>query len=198
MRERFGVLGVVGLVFGAVITLAGCTGSYTYQGSFIDPPVAAADFTLTDQHGQPFRLSDQQGKVVLIAFGYTNCPDVCPLTLANFKKVKADLKDQASSVQFAFVTVDPERDTQKRLESYIDSFDPAFIGLSGDMGDLESVWKSYGVYRAKRETGSASGYAMDHTSRLYTIDKAGNLRLTFPFDMDEAAIVSDLRHLAEE
>lgn len=195
MKMRFWV---VGLLFGVVIALAGCSGSYVYQGSLIDPPAPAADFALTDQHGQPFRLSDQQGKVVLIAFGYTNCPDVCPLTLANFKEIKAELKDQVGEVQFAFVTIDPERDTQERLQAYIGSFDPEFIGLSGDMSDLESVWKSYGVYRSKRDTGSASGYAMDHTSRLYTIDKSGNLRLTFPFDMDQMAVASDLRHLAQE
>ena len=171
---------------------------YTFQGSLIDPPIEAADFELTDQNGQTFRLSEHQGKVVLIFYGYTNCPDVCPLTLSDFKLIKADLGEQADQVNFVFITVDPERDSQERLKAYLANFDPVFSGLTGSRSELESVWKAYGVYQAKQETGSAAGYLVDHTARTYAIDKQGNLRLTYPFEMERQAILDDVRHLVQE
>ncbi len=169
--------------------------NYQYQGVVIDPPAQAADFTLTDQHGQPFRLSEQRGKVVLIYFGYTNCPDVCPITLSDYKRIKAGLGKQAGQVQFVFITVDPERDTVSRLNTYLVNFDPGFIGLTGDRATLEPVWKAYGVYQQKQDVGSQAGYLVDHTSRIYAIDPQGNWRVNYPFGMETDKIVNDVRHL---
>ncbi|HWQ83906.1 MAG TPA: SCO family protein, partial [Anaerolineales bacterium] len=146
----------------------------------------------------PYQLSAQSGKAVLMFFGYTNCPDVCPLTLAEYRQIKADLGSQAARVEFVIVTVDPERDTPERMLSYVGSFDSEFIGLSGSMADLEKVWADYWIYRAKVETGSASGYAMDHTARMYLIDPAGNLRLTYPYGFEVEKIVADLQHMLRE
>jgi protein SCO1/2 len=168
---------------------------YTFRGSLIDPPVPAADFELTDQNGQIFRLSEQKGQIVLLFFGYTHCPDVCPLTLSDFKQIKSDLRDQADRVRFVFVTVDPDRDTIEVLGKYMLNFDPDFIGLTADRAILEGVWKDYGVYQAKQEVGSAAGYLVDHTARTYLIDQQGNWRLTYPFEMEYADISKDILYL---
>ena len=197
MRAKYLIFGV-GVLLGIGVMLAGWRffpGSYTYRGSLIDPPIQAVDFELTDQLERPFRLSDQLGKIVLVFFGYTHCPDVCPLTLSEFKQIKANLGEQASEVKFVFITVDPERDTTAALREYLSNFDPDFIGLTGDRGTLDGVWKAYGVYQAKQEVGSAAGYLVDHTARTYLIDRQGNLRLTYPFEMGKDDILADVRHL---
>ena len=134
----FGLAIVIGLV-GAYGALA-YTRPHEFQGSVIEPPVQAIDFTLPDQNGKDFRLSDQKGKVVLLFFGYTNCPDECPVTLADFVKIKAKLGNKADQVKFVLVTTDPERDTAVRMQEYLANFDPAFVGLVGDSAGLETVW----------------------------------------------------------
>jgi protein SCO1 len=193
---------VTGVVMGLALTLVVgwyyLEQNYRYQGAVIDPPASAADFTLTDQNGMPFRLSEQQGKIVLIFFGYTNCPDVCPITLSEFKRIKAMLGDTADQVRFVFITVDPERDTVERLNSYLQNFDPAFIGLTADRETLEPVWKAYGVYQQKQDTGSAAGYLVDHSTRTYLIDANGRWRINYPYGMDPEKIARDLQHLLKE
>jgi protein SCO1/2 len=174
------------------------TKSYTFQGSLIDPPIPAADFKLTDQNGDIFQLSDHTGEVVLIFFGYTHCPDVCPVTLSEFRQVKAQLGEKAERVQFVFITVDPERDTVDRINSYLAKFDPTFVGLTGDISDLDTVWKAYGVYAAKADSGSAAGDLVDHTARVYAIDVNGSLRLTYPFETGSDAMAEDVEHLVDE
>jgi protein SCO1/2 len=197
MKVRVFSVGVGGIL-GFVLLLVGWQvlgGGYRYQGSLIDPPVPATDFTLTDQNGGSFKLSEQRGRAVLIFFGYTNCPDVCPVTLSNFMRIKEALGDQAQRVRFVFITVDPERDTRERLQQHLSNYDPEFIGLTGTRGELEKVWQSYGVYQARHDEGSAAGYVVDHTSRTYLIDPHGNWLLTYPFEMDRQAIVDDLDYL---
>ena len=200
MKTKYGLLGI-GIVLGLALMLVGwkvLEQPYTYQGSLIDPPVPASDFQLNDQHGQSFRLSDQRGKTVLIFFGYTHCPDVCPVTLSEFKQIKQQLGDLANRVEFVFITVDSERDTAEVLGQYLANFDPVFIGLSGTPDQMEPVYKSYGVYHQKTETGSAAGYLVDHTAIMYVIDSNGNWRLTYPFGMDVEKQVADLVHLVKE
>lgn len=197
MRSKYFMFGV-GILVGIGLLLVGwrfVQFPYTFRGSLIDPPIPAADFELTNQNGGPFRLSDQRGEIVLIFFGYTHCPDVCPLTLSDFKQIKASLGDQADRVRFVFITVDPERDTTEVLRQYLPNFDPEIIGLTSDRTSLESVWKAYGVYQAKQEVGSAAGYLVDHSARTYLIDQQGNLRLTYPFEMGKDDILSDVRYL---
>ncbi len=200
MKTRFVLVGVGGMLLVGLL-LAGWQvlgRGYTFKGSLIDPAIPAADFSLVDQNGETFQLSAQKGKVVLIFFGYTNCPDVCPITLTDFKRIKNELGGLTDEVRFVFITVDPERDTIERLRAYLPSYDPAFFGLTGEREQLEQVWKSYGVYQARQESGSAAGYLVDHTARIYAIDKRGNWRLTYPFEMDRNAVIEDVRHLLEE
>jgi protein SCO1/2 len=192
----FGIAILVGLI--AVVGAFFLTGPYAYQGSLIDPPVQAKDFSLIDQNGGTFRLSDQQGKVLMIFFGYTNCPDECPATLAEFKGLISQLGDAAQQVRFVFITVDPERDTQERLQEYLGNFDPSIIGLTGNLTDLKKVWNDYGIYQEEILSEDTSNYSVGHTNRIYAIDVHGNLRLTYPFGIDQDKILQDLVHLSRE
>jgi protein SCO1/2 len=196
--KKYGMVGL-GVVIGLALVLVGwraMDAGYTYQGSLIDPPISATDFTLTNQNGGTFRLSDQRGKVVLIFFGYTHCTDVCPATLLNFKRVKTMLGNQAQQVEFVFITVDPERDSPEALRQDLANYDPSFVGLTGTRPELAKVWKAYGVYQAKVDNGTPN-YSVDHTSIVYVIDPQGKWRMTYPFGMDAGKITSDLQHLLQ-
>ena len=200
MKTKFFFL-VFGVFAGLIIIFAAkylSSNYYTYQGSLIDPPVQAVDFTLLDQNSQPFRLSEQKGKINLIFFGYTNCQDVCPVTLAQFKKIKDDLKQDSQNVQFIFITVDPDRDNPSRIKSYLANFDPTFIGLTEDTASLEQVWKDYGVYQSIQATSGTDDIVVDHTTRIFLVDSQGNWRLTYPFSVETSNIVNDIHHLIDE
>lgn len=171
-----------------------------FFGSALYPLQSAPDFSLIDQHGEPYRLSEQEGNVVVLFFGYTTCPDVCPGTLAHYRQVKELLGEQAQRVQFVFVTVDPARDSPQRLGEYVALFDPAFYGLTGPLDKLEEAWRAYGVYiqETEAEPGSAVDYWIDHSTTSYVIDAAGNLRLTHMFGDAPEEVASDLERLLEE
>jgi protein SCO1/2 len=192
----------VGVVVGLALTLAAgwyfLNRNYRYQGVVIEPPAPAANFTLIDQNGALFRLSDQQGQILLLFFGYTHCPDVCPITLSEYKRIKALLGDKADQVRFIYITVDPERDTAERMKAFLQNFDPTFIGLTADRETLEPVWKAYGVYQQKQDAGSAAGYLVDHSTRMYLIDSQGRWRINYPYGMEPAKIAQDLQHLMKE
>jgi protein SCO1/2 len=192
----------IGVIIGGLLSLAAgwliIGQDYTYQGVLIDPPAPAADFVLSDQNGNLFRLSEQRNQIVLLFFGYTYCPDICPVTLSDFQRVKNSLGKKAEQVRFIFITVDPERDTRERIQTYLANFDPEFIGLSGDQQALEEVWKDYGVYIEKQELNNAGGYLIDHSARTYLIDKHGNWRVNYPYGMDPNGMVLDIQHLLRE
>lgn len=189
----FGLAILVGLI--AMFLILGPQRPYTFQGSLIDPPITAPQFELTDMNGQPFQLSELDGQVVVMFFGYTSCPDVCPVTLTEFLQIRSKLGEAAEEVSFVFVTVDPERDTPERMRKYLTNFDPEIIGLTGERNELEPVWASYGVYQAKAEGPSDEYYLVDHSSRVYVIDPDGNLRLTYLFGTENKLITEDVLHL---
>lgn len=198
IRRAF-ILGIAILVgLGIVYATMTYARAYTYQGSLIEPPVPAPDFELVNQNSQTYRLSEQRGKVVLIFFGYTHCPDVCPVTLTDYKEIKSKLGDQSKDVKFLFITADPERDTPEQLKNYLKNFDPDFIGLTQVRDLLEPVWKGYGVYTSKVDSGDPDNYLVDHSARTYIIDKNGNLRLTYLFGTGSEVIAEDVAHLLKE
>ena len=163
--------------------------------SYGEPFPIAQSFELTQSNGEIFRLGDQRGKLILLFFGYTSCPDVCPTTMAEMKLVMDDLGDAADSVQVVFISVDPDRDTPEKIQKYVEHFNPTFIGLTGSMDELQKIWDSYGVYRAVNETTSALGYIVDHTARVTLVDADGNLRLSYGFQTPVEDIVHDIKLL---
>lgn len=193
MMERkilwFGIAVLAGLlVFAGVTTL---NKQKEFNGVEISPAPAAPELSsLTDQDGQRVNLKSYQGKVVLLFFGYTSCPDICPATMGRLKQAVADLGDNKDEVVVMMITTDPERDTPEQLGNYLGNFDPDFLGLTGSISNLKDTWKDYGV--AVLDGGAT------HSTRVYVIDHSGNLRLTFPNEMTVGDMVSDLRLLIGE
>lgn len=170
---------------------------YTFKGALIEPPVAAQSFSLFDQHGEPFTLEEQRGKVVLLFFGYTNCPDVCPATLGKYKQIAALLGEDAQSVRFIMITADPRRDTPDKLGSYVTAFNPDFIGLWGPEHILEAVYANYwvGVEEEPVEDEHSTDYLVAHTSRVFLVDPEGMLRLTYPGEIGAEAMADDIAQI---
>lgn len=195
--RRLWIAAVLLVLFVAV----SCSNSHQFNGTPYDPILPAPEFEGTNWDGQPFAISDLQNKVVLLFFGYTFCPDICPLTLAEMKAVLAELGDDADKVAVVFVSTDPERDTPERLAPYMQAFDPSFYGVNVPMDALEAVKKDYGVYAEKRFLGnsqSTTDYLIDHTGWTYLIDGEGNLREIFSVDMSPEQIVPDVAYLVDE
>jgi protein SCO1/2 len=170
--------------------------AYAFNGGEYSPPLPAPALDLTDQHGNAFSLADHEGDVLLLYFGYTTCPDLCPTTLSDFGVVKEELGADAGRVQFALITIDPERDTPERLREYLAFFDPEFVGLRGDDDQTDAATRDYGVTVKRVDyPESAIGYLLDHTALVYVIDPEGRLRLTYPYGADPVLIAQDVRHL---
>lgn len=181
----------------AILLLATC-GSPSFRGPVLEDPVTVPDFALTDQSGQPFRLSDQRGQVVLLFFGYTSCPDVCPTTLGIWRRVHQALGDDANQVKFVFVTVDPERDTPERLGMHVNAFNPDFVGLTGTPEELEAVYDLFGVIHEKdTSSGTALGYLVSHTATTFVIDPEGLWRLRETYGTEAEDYVHDIQQLLD-
>ncbi len=170
--------------------------SPSFLGTILKPPVSAPDFILVDQHGQPFRLSEQRGRVVLLYFGYTHCPGACPLTLNKWTKVHEALGADAERVRFVFITVDPERDGSQRLQQHLATFNADFVGLTGTQVELESVYAAYGVFREKASRGATGkGYLVNHNTSPFVIDPEGLWRLRHATITSWEDIIHDVRLL---
>ncbi|MFQ5409935.1 MAG: SCO family protein [Anaerolineales bacterium] len=179
----------------ASLLLVACR-PYAFNGSEFPELLPAADFELMRADGQPYRLSDRQGRVVLIFFGYTSCPDVCPATLADAKRIIEGLGDQADQVDFLFVTVDPERDTPEVLGNYVANFHPGITALTGSPDALAAMREDYFAFAEKEVIeGSAVGYLMTHTARVFLVDPAGRLRLSYAFGTLPGDILKDVRYI---
>ena len=161
-------------------------------GSF-EPPRAAPDFVLAGSDGAPLQLSKLHGKVVLMSFGYTHCPAVCPTTLATLAEARKSLGKDATAVQVVFVTVDPERDDATRMKQYVAAFDPSFLGATGKPEALAAVRRSYGV--VARKVPLADSYGIDHSSSIFLIDRDGRLRAQMPYGRDARDFAHDVRLL---
>ena len=179
----------------AALLLSAC-GSYQFQGTEYAEPSPAPDFELKKTDGQHFRLSEQRGQIVLMFFGYTSCPDVCPTTLAEANQIFRGLDNDADQVRFLFITVDPDRDTPEVLSNYVTAFHPAIVGLTGTPDELQAVYRDYGIFAEKEELSeSAVGYVVNHTARVFLVDAQGRLRLSYAFGTPPEDILQDIRHL---
>jgi protein SCO1/2 len=161
----------------------------------------APNFTLTAHDGKKATLSQFRGKVTLIVWGYTHCPDICPLTLSMLRGVMNELGDKQDRVQVLYITVDPERDTVERLKAYIPHFHRSFIGLTGTNQDIEKVAKAYDVFYinhgdsyGRSEFDTWAEYQMTHTSTIYLVDQRGKLLITYPYNkFDSKGIAQDIK-----
>ena len=156
----------------------------------------APEFTLTDHDGSKVSLSDFKDKLVLIFFGYTHCPDICPMTMSVMNNVVDQLGDQAEQVQVVFVTIDPERDTQEKLKSYVPYYNENFIGLTGTPEEIDKVADDYNIFYSKEEVESASGYLMGHNSSVLLITPDGEIFLRYTQNrMDSVSIAGDIKRI---
>ncbi len=165
-------------------------------GQALEEPAIGGDFSLTNQHGHPFQLQQLRGKVVLMLFGYTFCPDICPTELASLAAVLKQLEGAAEQVQGVFVTIDPARDTPEVLKDYVGYFGKDLIGLSGSLDEVERVAGQYRVkYRKQPRPGGA--YSMDHSADLYVIDRSGQLFAVVPYGLPPEHVLGVVQRLLE-
>jgi protein SCO1/2 len=193
-----------GVVWVVLVALVGVAVAYvlfrphTYAGSVLQAPVPAESLDeLVFSDGRPADLAGFRGDVVLVYFGYTNCPDICPTTLARAAEAKRLMGRSGDDLQVLMVSVDPERDTQEALAQYMAFFDDSFLGVTGPVEALERVATLYGIYVKRNEGTAESGYTVDHTGTLMAIDPEGYLRVIYPNDVSADALASDLRALLE-
>jgi protein SCO1/2 len=185
-----------GWLLAGVLSLSACSPS---QPEFKSIDLTGADyaqgFDLVDATGQRRQLSDFKGKVVVVFFGYTQCPDFCPTTLSEWVQVKKSLADKGDMLQTVFITLDPERDTPDLLKAYMASFDPSFIALIPQLDQLPDLAKHFKIYYKKVETGTAGHYTMDHSAGTYVYDTQGRLRLYARYGLGPQALSQDMAKL---
>jgi protein SCO1/2 len=182
----------------AGLLLAGALGAENVRlkaGTF-DPPRMAPQIALKAADGRDFSLQAQRGKVVVLEFGYTNCADVCPVSLAMLMQARAKLGPLADKLQVVFITVDPERDNAARLNTYLTQFDKSFVGLTGTTQQMAAIRLAYGISATRRNIGK-DDYTMGHSSYLYFIDPQGKLRALMPFGRPADDIVHDVTLLVQ-
>jgi protein SCO1/2 len=183
----------------AVVVLGLAAGIYflrphAFHGSVIQSPDPAFNFKLTSSKGA-VSLSDYRGKLVVLYFGYTFCPDICPATLANVAQALRDMGDKANDVQVIMISIDPERDTPEKLAEYMQHFSPAFVGVTGSPDKLAEVASLYGIFYEKQKGSEATKYLMDHTATLLVLDREGYLKLVLPFGVTADDIADDLNYM---
>lgn len=187
---------------GALLTataglLSACSPEEKPQFKSIDLTGAdyAKDFSLTDQNGQLRSVKDFAGKVVVVFFGFTQCPDVCPTSMAELASIKKELGADGDKLQAIFITVDPERDTPELLKAYMGNFDPTFLALRPTMEQLPQVAKDFKIYYKKVEGKTPGSYSMDHSAGSYVYDTKGRVRLYSRYGNGTEGLTSDIRLL---
>jgi len=199
-RDFIKTIAAGALAAGAGVGFVACTEAPkpAFKGVDITGVDYAKDLPLTDQFGQPRHLKDFAGKVVAVFFGYTNCPDVCPTTMAELAQVKNDLGADGGKLQVLFVTVDPERDTPEVLKAYMAHFDPSFLALRGSQEELAAVAKDFKIFYKQVPGDTPTSYTMDHSAGMYMFDPSGHLRLFQRYGSSPQALLDDTRLLLDE
>lgn len=191
-------VGLAVLGFAGVAWWAFQDRGHTFAGLVVNPPQPATDFTLTTRNDQAVALSDLRGQWVLLSYGYTHCPDVCPTTLAILKRAKESLGANSQNVRVVFVSVDPQRDTPDQTQQYVEHFGSDFVGLSGSPTAVATAAQSFGVIYEAKESESAAGYLVSHSAFVYLIDPQSRWRVTYPFGVTAPEIAADLNYLFTE
>lgn len=191
------VLGLLAALAVYVFFFCGPDPADAFHGTLLEPPVPAEDFTLSSFRG-PVTLDDLRGRIAVLFFGYTSCPDDCPLTLDHLARTLEMLGDASSRVRVVMITVDPERDSPAEMHQYVSSFHPDFLGLSGEPRALQEVAEAYGVYHEPGPapgTAAGEGRRMEHSTTVTVVDPEGRIRLLWPFGLTPEEMAGDLREL---
>jgi protein SCO1/2 len=191
VKSRLALLTLLGV---AALARAAAPAADTLKAGVLTPVMAAPDIELAGSHGKRLRLADFRGKVVLLAFGFSNCGEVCPITLATLARARKKLGDAARDVQIVYVTVDPERDTAAQMKKFLGSFDPTFVGGVGTRAEIDAAQARYGISSVKNKNADGS-YTIGHSSSIYMIDRAGGLRAVMPYGHPVDDFVHDLKIL---
>ncbi len=180
-----------------LLLLAACSAAPAFNGVVLDPPDAAPPLRLSDSAGAGFDLGAEKGKVALVFFGYTHCPDVCPTTLVDWRHVADSLGSKAADVRFVFVSVDPDRDTPAVVQRYAARFSPTFIGLTGTPAQIDAIKTAWKIasYRDGVQSDTTTTYTVTHPSQVFVIDRDGKLRLMHRQGLTPAQITADIRAL---
>ena len=192
MQRKTFLIGITAIVV-FVATLAArmfIASNQSFRSAVVPQAIPAPEISMTDQNGNPFQMSAQQGKVVLLYFGFVNCPEECPLTMAHLKLVFSMLGDSSQDVQVVMISTDPVRDTPQALKEFLRKFNPSFLGISGTEDELAKIWKDYGV--------QVLDGGETHSSYTYVIDRHGQQRLNFTPDTSSDDIAHDLKILLAE
>ena len=196
MPSRRLTLAALLTVAGMAVLSAGCTPSTpAFNGVDITGASYARDFALTDAAGKRRTLAEFRGKLVVVFFGFAQCPDICPTTLADLAQVKKRLGSDGERIQVVFITVDPERDSPQVLASYVPAFDPSFIGLTGSSEEIAAAAREFKVFFQKVAGKTETSYTIDHTTGAYVFDREGRVRLFIRHGTGAEAIAADLQRL---
>ncbi len=181
-----------------LLPLSACTSS-EWRGITVDPPQSIPAFTFVSGDGDTVSIAPERGRPTLLFFGYTHCPDVCPVTLADWSRARAQLTTnlgtRADRVRWLFISVDPARDTPAIAAAYAAQFDPRFIGLSGDSATTAAIQRAFSVTSYETPGATDDDYLVTHASHVFLLDDSGQLRLMYPFNVGPEALVSDLTRL---
>ena len=188
------------LLTALLLLLAGCEQATPVQwhGTDLSANTKPRDFSLIDHDGEPRQLADYQGQVVVLSFGFTHCPDICPLTLAELNQAVRMLDAPADAVQVLFVSVDTERDTPELMKAYVPTFNERFIGLTGSPEAIRKTAEVFNVYYSIPEHAPDENYNVDHQAGTFTFDASGRLRLYHGYGTPPAALAEDLARLVAE
>ena len=185
--------------FTCLLALTACDKPQTPKVPFANTDVTGLDyakgFTLTDHTGKRRTLADFKGKVVVIFFGYTHCPDVCPTTLAEMAGIMKALGAEAARLQVLFITLDPERDTPELMANFVPAFDPSFLGLWGEQPAIDKIAKDFKVFAQKIQSNDGKSYTIDHTAGSYVFDDQGRIRLFVRHGQGGDGLLKDLKRL---
>ena len=185
---------VAAIIVASVVAACGPAGP-KFQGSDVSGVAFGHDFRLTDHNGKPRALADFYGKVIVMFFGYTQCPDVCPTTMSELAAAMQKLGRDADRVQVLFVTVDPERDTPELLSRYVPAFNPTFLGLYGDAAATAEVAKEFKILYQKQPGATPGSYTMDHSAGTFIFDPQGRLRVYISYGQGADVFAHDIREL---
>jgi len=184
------------IVLLALLALAACQpAALRFDGIDITGATYAQDFSLTDHTGVRRTIADYKGKLVIVFFGFVQCPDVCPTTLSKLAEVKRQLGKDGDRLQAVFITIDPERDTQQVLAEFVPAFDPSFVGLRGTAEETSRTAQQFKVFYQKAAGQTQTSYTMDHTAGSYVFDPQGRIRLFLKHEQSVESVVGDLRKL---